>query len=138
MLEITYKKMSETYARIFERMGLKFREVPAQAWHPEVRLFEVSDEKTRNRIGWFYLDIFRRPSKGGAYAVPLVSGRATKENGYLEPVSALMADFDRPPPGKQSLLNLEEVQTFLHEFGHVMHFTLSRDPTPQPNLCPSC
>ena len=109
-------------------LGLRFREVPAAAWHPDVRLVEISDRSSGRRIGWFYLDLFPRPQEGKyghAAAFTIVQGRELPDGGYREPVSAMVSNFSKPSSDKPALLTHEEVETFFHEFGHLMHQTLT-------------
>ncbi len=119
--------------RIFERLlGVRFQEIPnAAVWHPDVRLFEIKDSfGTQNPvIGYFYLDLFPRPGKykhGASYDV--IKGRLLPDGGYQKPVSALVVNFAKPAPGNPSYLRFgrqEEVETLFHEFGHIMHQTLT-------------
>ena len=44
--------------------GLHIREVRADAWHRDVRFFEIR-EPSGNLIGQFYLDLYARPHKRG-------------------------------------------------------------------------
>ncbi len=114
---------------VYQRtLGLNFREVAqAKTWAPGVRLFEVSDAATGRLIGHFYLDLTPRPGKHGhPAAFPLVSGRVKADGSYDAPVSAMVADFPTAEPGKPVLLNHGDVETFFHEFGHLMHGLLTQ------------
>lgn len=119
-LNIVTKGMFEIYQGL---LGLKFREVkPAGAWHKDVELFEVLDATSGTRLGFFYLDLFPREGKyEHAAAFPLVEAGASSE-----PVSAVVANMNPPSGGKPSLLAHDEVVTFFHEFGHIMHQLLTR------------
>jgi len=50
------------------------------------------------------------------------------DGSYQKPVSAIVGNWPLPSAGKPALLSHEEVITFFHEFGHLMHSTLSTAP----------
>jgi Zn-dependent oligopeptidase len=104
--------------------GVKFNEVKVDTWHPDVRYFDVVDAKTGRFISGFYLDLYPRDGKynhAAAFPIRGVSRRAGRT-----PMSALVTNFNREG------LNHDELETLLHEFGHVLHAVLSRtDYDPQ-------
>ncbi|OFZ22926.1 MAG: hypothetical protein A2X94_14940 [Bdellovibrionales bacterium GWB1_55_8] len=110
-------------------LGVSFREVKdADPWSPGVKLYEIADAQGGAVIAYFYTDFFPRKGKYGHFAAfSLVLGRA-KVDGYSRPVSAVVGNFSPPTEGKPSLLKHDEVETFFHEFGHIMHQTLTRAP----------
>lgn len=121
-------RVVEGTLKVYQRvLGVSFRElVDGPRWHPDVRLFEISDAGGR-RIGHFYLDLYPRENKySHAAAFPLSLGMETGEGGYVEPVAAMVANFPKAAPGKPALLPHGDVETFFHEFGHLMHQTLTR------------
>ena len=107
--------------------GIEYREVPAQAWHPDVRAFEVlSDGKL---VGKFYLDLYSRPDKYKHAAMfPLRTAKRLPDGSYQLPEGVLECNFPRPAkPGEPAaLMPHEDVVTFFHEFGHVLHHLLTR------------
>ncbi len=109
-------------------LGVTFRELQGgPKWAPDVRLFEISDTKTGRKIGHFYLDLTPREGKHGhPAAYSIVSGRELEDGTYEQPVSAMVADFPKAAPGQPSLLTHGDVETFFHEFGHLMHQTLTK------------
>ncbi|MBI5246828.1 MAG: Zn-dependent oligopeptidase [Elusimicrobia bacterium] len=115
--------------RVYQKtLGVTFREiVDGPRWAPGVRLFEITDAKTGAALGHFYLDLKPREGKHGhPAAYPLVSGRVLPDGTYEKPVAAMVADFPEPAPGQPSLLTHGDVETFFHEFGHLMHQTLTK------------
>ncbi len=110
-------------------LGLHFKEVKgASVWASDVKLYAIVDDARQSVIGYFYTDFDPRPGKyGHAASFPLILGHQTA-NGYSLPVSAIVANFNPPTNGLPSLLTYTEVRTLFHEFGHIMHQTLTRAP----------
>jgi thimet oligopeptidase len=108
-------------------LSVKFTEiVPAYAWAPDVRLFEVRDVATDALVGHFYLDLYPRENKYKHFAAfDILHGRRQKDGTYHTPVSSVVGNFPKAAPGKPALLLHEDVETFFHEFGHIMHQTLT-------------
>ena len=109
-------------------VGVRFTALPdANAWHPDVQLFAIHDGDDGRVIGRFYLDLYPRPDKfGHAAAFTLRAGRRLPDGSYQAPVSALVANVTKPAAASPSLLRHSEVITLFHEFGHILHQTLTR------------
>ncbi len=104
--------------------GVRFNEVKVPVWHEDVRYFDVLDGKTGKFVSGFYLDLFPREGKYNHAAAFPVRG-ASRLTGRT-PLSALVTNFNREG------LDHSELETLLHEFGHVLHGVLSRaDYNPQ-------
>lgn len=114
-----------------EVFGLEYREIPdPQAWHPSVRAFEILDRASGELLARFYADLFPREGKyGHAAAFPLVIEHERADGTREVPVSAIVANFTPPSADAPSLLthgDHGEIETFFHEFGHILHMSLSR------------
>ncbi|MBI5594925.1 MAG: Zn-dependent oligopeptidase [Elusimicrobia bacterium] len=111
-------------------LGLRFTRLEgAKAWHPEVRAYTVEDAGSGAELGRFYLDLYPRDGKFKHAAVfPLIHGRREADGSLRRPAGAMLVNFPRPAGGKPSLLKHGQVETFFHEFGHVMHGLLSEAP----------
>lgn len=109
-------------------LGLKFKEVAKPTvWHPEVQQYAVTDAETGERMGYFYLDLHPRDGKyTHACVCSLQPGCVQKDGTRQLPVAAMLANFTKPTAEKPSLLGHAEVETYFHEFGHVMHHICSR------------
>jgi len=99
--------------------GVTFRPWDTEVWHEDVQAYELVDgDKV---IGRFYLDLHPRENKyKHAAHFDLQAGLAEKQL----PVSALICNF----PGKDdesALMEHSQVETFLHEFGHLLHHLFS-------------
>ncbi len=108
--------------------GLKYVEVEnPDVWDPDVQLFEIHDAATGELLAHFYTDLFPRDGKfGHAAAFPLRDGGNTPDGTRRTPVSAIVANMTKPTPDTPSLLTHDEVETLFHEFGHILHQTLTR------------
>jgi len=113
------------YQRIF---GLKFERVEAPyKWVGDLQLYTVSDAKTGEPLGLFYLDLFPRDGKYNHFAeFGITEGKLLPDGKYQRPVCALVCNFPPPQPDKPSLMSHDEVETIFHEFGHAMHTILTR------------
>uniref|UniRef100_T1IK18 Peptidase M3A/M3B catalytic domain-containing protein n=1 Tax=Strigamia maritima TaxID=126957 RepID=T1IK18_STRMM len=111
-----------------ELLGVRFEEVKdGDIWHSDVQLFRAIDVETKELLGYFYLDLFPREGKyGHAAAFKLQSGCIGPDNQKQLPVIAMLTNFTRPTEDKPALLDHKEVETYFHEFGHVMHHICAR------------
>lgn len=117
--------MFTIYQRIF---GLKFERVaPPYKWVDDLQLWAVSDAKSAEPLGFFYLDLFPREGKYHHFAMfPLIDGKRHADGTYQRPVVSLVCNFTPPSADKPSLLDHDSVETLFHEFGHAMHAILTR------------
>ncbi|GIX31961.1 MAG: Zn-dependent oligopeptidase [Porticoccaceae bacterium] len=95
--------------------GVEVRPISAPVWHPAVSAYELREgERT---LGRFYLDMHPRPGKYQHAATFLYR---TGIAGRQLPEAVLVCNF---PGGDDPLAPLEfdDVRTFLHEFGHLLH-----------------
>ncbi|WP_278395725.1 M3 family metallopeptidase, partial [Acinetobacter venetianus] len=90
--------------------GIEFKPVKVAAWQDEVEYYDVTDAKTGKLLGGLYMDKFPREGKYGHAAVWGVYGGSTLTQ--RKPISTLVTNFNRKG------LNSDELETFVHEFGH--------------------
>lgn len=96
-------------------------------WHTDAELYAIKTPQGKI-LSYFALDLHPRDGKfGHAVAFGIISGRATSfhDDTYVAPFAAMVANFPKPSATHPSLLSHGEVETFLHEFGHIMHYTLT-------------
>jgi thimet oligopeptidase len=95
-------------------------------WHKEVKAYTVYDITTKERIGYFYLDLYPRENKYKHFACFPLTGSKTYPNGSKQLKSAaLVCNFPQGTETQPSLLPHGTVITFFHEFGHLIHVLLS-------------
>lgn len=94
-------------------------------WHPDVRVFKISD-KNNNTRGYFYMDLYVRPDKKeGAWMDDFCSRRKLPDGELQIPVAYLTCNFSPPDVTQQSFLTHDDVVTLFHEFGHTIHHLLT-------------
>jgi thimet oligopeptidase len=128
-LEHVLTTMFELFGGLF---NARFEESPqTKRWHKDVRMFAVYRGKTR--IGYIGMDCFPRPGKFSHMAAfPIVDGREQtfRSTTYVMPVSTMIGNFSKPVGNQEPRLSLGEVETLFHEFGHLLHNTLTRAALP--------
>ena len=120
-LDNVMRGLFQTTEKLF---GIQYKEVKdAPVWHKDVRSFDVT--QGGKPIGRFYLDLFPRENKyTHAACFPIRKGKLTNQ-GYQQPVAALICNFNSPTADKPPLLTHTQAVTFFHEFGHVLHNMLT-------------
>ncbi len=103
--------------------GETLPEGAAEVWHPEVKMFKVTDKQTGAHLGSFYLDPFPRATKrAGAWVMPIRYGTPAADGQPHAPhLACICGNFNAPVGDKPALLSQLDVTTLFHEFGHMMH-----------------
>lgn len=109
------------YGKLYNLTFTESKEI--QVYHPDVKAFEVKDGD--RFMGILYLDMFPRESKRSGAWMTEFRGQH-KENGKdTRPLIQVVCNFSKPVGDTPALLSFDEVETFMHEFGHAMHGMLS-------------
>jgi len=98
------------------------------AYHPDVRIFEVTNEDG-TEVGLYTLDLYTRDSKrGGAWMNSLIS-----QSDLLGHPVIVTNNLNVPKPaaGEVTLLTYDKVNTLFHEFGHALHGLFARVTYPK-------
>jgi len=109
VLDVTSKMFGLTYKRMEN----------AAVWDSSVEAYEVFDGP--KLLGRFFLDLHPRPGKfNHAAKFTIRQGVA----GVQVPEHALVCNFPGGKAGDPGLMEHSDVETFLHEFGHLVHAIL--------------
>lgn len=103
--------------------GIRFKlnpEIPV--YHPEVEAYEVYDQNNK-LLAIFYADFHPRAGKrSGAWMTSFKEQWIDPKTGEnSRPHVSIVMNFTKPTANKPALLTFNEVETFLHEFGHSLH-----------------
>ncbi|HEY2830161.1 MAG TPA: M3 family metallopeptidase [Thermoanaerobaculia bacterium] len=104
---------------VSERLyGIRFERDEVPVWHESVIYLDVLDASDGSHIGGIYLDLYPRDGKYKHAAAWPVRGVSLRSN--RQPISVLVTNLNSVG------LTHDEIETLLHEFGHVLHGVLSK------------
>jgi len=112
-----YNRVKEGLMTVSAQMfGVRFEARPdVEVWHEDVDVFDVFDGE--RLVGRIFLDMHPRPDKFSHAAMFGLSGGKA---GSRIPECVLLCNFPRPG-AEPALMQHTEVNTFFHEFGHLLH-----------------
>jgi peptidyl-dipeptidase Dcp len=104
-----------------ELFGFNFSPVTnVPVFHPDVKVWEVTDKTTGRHIGLWYFDPYARSGKrSGAW----MNAYRTQER-FDRPVTTIVSNnsnFVKGAPGEPVLISWDDARTLFHEFGHALH-----------------
>ncbi|WP_339489291.1 oligopeptidase A [Pseudomonas sp. EL_65y_Pfl2_R95] len=120
------KVLTGLFAIVEKLYGIQIKELSGfDTWHPDVRLFEISENG--QHVGRFFFDLYARANKrGGAWMDGARDKRRSAAGELISPVANLVCNFTPAVGDKPALLTHDEVTTLFHEFGHGLHHLLTR------------
>jgi peptidyl-dipeptidase Dcp len=89
-------------------------------YHPDVRVWEVTDKDSGRHIGLWYFDPYSRPGKrSGAW----MNAYRSQERFEREVTTIVSnnSNFVKGQPGEPVLISWDDAETLFHEFGHALH-----------------
>lgn len=120
-LEKVRQGIFDLYGKLY---GLTFTEAKnIEVYHPDVKVYEVMDGS--RFMGVLYLDMHPRASKRSGAWMTEFRGQSNMDGNQIRPLIQVVCNFSKPVGNKPALLSFDEVETFMHEFGHAMHGMLS-------------
>ncbi|KAJ7340323.1 hypothetical protein OS493_003059 [Desmophyllum pertusum] len=122
VLDGLFKLSSEIFG-----ITIKSADGEADVWHPDVKFFNIMDDKGHH-IASFFLDPYSRPAEknGGAWMDQCLD---KSELLNRKPVAYLVCNQSPPgADGTPSLMTFRDVETLFHEFGHGLQHMLTTVP----------
>lgn len=126
-----YFKMENVRAGVFNNAsrlyGISFEPLEGVAlYNPECEAFKVMDSDG-SLVGILITDYYPRDTKrAGAWMTNFVNQYKTADGKDIRPVIVNVGNFNKPDGDKPALLNIDQVETMFHEFGHALHGLLSQ------------
>jgi thimet oligopeptidase len=118
--------MSFMFGYFGELFGFEILESSTKLWHKDAKLFELKDKKSKQVISYMAVDLHPREGKyGHACMMPMIEGQQLGKDSYRSPFAVLICNFPKSTKAVPSLLNIGEVETLFHEFGHGLHALLT-------------
>lgn len=118
--------------RLFNFQFTPLAEGKIPVFHPDVKVWEVSDLSSGKQIGLWYLDPYGRPGKrSGAWATTYRSH--TTYDGNKTVLSSNNSNFVKGAEGEPNLISWDDAETYFHEFGHALHFLSANVTYPTSN-----
>lgn len=113
-----------TFDLIGKMYGISFKvNEEVQTWNEDVEVYEAYSNQ--EYLGLIYFDLFMRPGvkKTGAWMYDFIAQSKVKSEirPHIEMCMNLKKGEDKNP-----LMTMRDVETYLHEFGHVLHGLLSK------------
>ena len=99
-----------------QMFGVSYKKVDEPVWHSSVDVYEMWDDE--KLLGRFYLDMHPRENK---YKHAMLTEVRTGVRGIQVPEAALVCNFPGGD-GSTGLMEHQQVKTFFHEFGHLLHY----------------
>jgi len=97
--------------------GVRYKKIEhPDVWDPSVDAYEIWEGN--HLLGRFFLDLHPRPGK---YNHAAQFGIRVGVSGVQLPEAALICNFPGGTPGDPGLMEHDDVVTFFHEFGHLLH-----------------
>ena len=122
-MEQTIDRLMNVYKQFF---NIELSTQPITGlWHEDVTLMQVRRKSDNVLLGNIILDLYPRENKYGHACQITVIPSMTLPDGSIQPALAIVvANFAKSTETKPSLLELHDVRTFFHEFGHAIHTVL--------------
>ncbi|MET0626173.1 MAG: M3 family metallopeptidase [Pyrinomonadaceae bacterium] len=106
-----------------ELFNFNFKPAPGIAvYHPDVRVWEVTDKTSGRHIGLWYFDPYAREGKrSGAWMNAYRSQERMDKDKPVTTIVSNNSNFVKGKPGEPVLISWDDARTLFHEFGHALH-----------------
>lgn len=117
-LENVTKGVFGLATRLYGITFVENKDIPV--FHADVKAYDVLD-KDGSYLAVIYTDFFPRAGKRSGAWMTNYKEQYVKDGVDSRPHVSITMNFTKPTESKPALLTQDEVETFLHEFGHALH-----------------
>lgn len=104
-----------------ELFNMQFTQVTdVPVFHPDVRVFKVTDKTSGDLIGLWYFDPYARKGKRSGAWMNAYRDQE-KLNGNITTIVSNNCNFIKGKEGEPVLISFDDARTLFHEFGHALH-----------------
>lgn len=105
-----------------ELFNFKFTPVEnVPVYHPDVRVWEVTDRASGRHIGLWYFDPYAREGKRSGAWMNAYRDQQRMDGKAVTTIVSNNSNFVKGKPGEPILISWDDATTLFHEFGHALH-----------------
>jgi peptidyl-dipeptidase Dcp len=105
-----------------ELFGFKFTPVAnVPVYHPDVKVWEVTDQASGRHIGLWYFDPYAREGKRSGAWMNAYRDQQRMDGKEITTIVSNNSNFVKGKPGEPVLISWDDATTLFHEFGHALH-----------------
>jgi peptidyl-dipeptidase Dcp len=105
-----------------ELFNFKFTSVTnVPVYHPDVRVWEVTDKNSGKHIGLWYFDPYARDGKRSGAWMNAYRSQERMDGKEITTIVSNNSNFVKGKPGEPVLISWDDANTLFHEFGHALH-----------------
>src|SRR5215208_6793662 len=105
-----------------ELFGFEFKPAAnVPVYHPDVRVWEVTDRKSGRHVGLWYFDPYAREGKRSGAWMNAYRSQERMDGKAVTTIVSNNSNFVKGKPGEPVLVSWDDATTMFHEFGHALH-----------------
>ncbi|HEX8656770.1 MAG TPA: M3 family metallopeptidase [Hymenobacter sp.] len=90
-------------------------------YHPDVKVWEVTDKTSGQHVGLWYFDPYARPGKRSGAWMNAYRSQQRLDGKAVTTIVSNNANFVKGKEGAPTLISWTDATTLFHEFGHALH-----------------
>lgn len=105
-----------------ELFNLSFTQVSnVPVYHPDVRVWQVTNKNTGKQIGMWFFDPYAREGKRSGAWMNAYREQYHFDGQNVTTIVSNNSNFIKGKPGEPILISWDDARTLFHEFGHALH-----------------